>query len=100
MAKKIKSVVVRHPHDLAESMGLTTADAAEWILRYSITEKIIETTKKNDLTVTQIAKRAKTSRARVTTVLKGDSQGISIDVLLRILGATGHTIKVSFAKAA
>lgn len=82
------------------SMGLTPADAVEWILRYSLTIKIIEETEKSRITVTQIAKNAKTSRARVTKVLKGDSQGISIDVLLRILGATGQMIKISYMKAA
>jgi predicted XRE-type DNA-binding protein len=100
MAKKIKPDVARDAKELAEVMGLTPADAVEWELRYSLTQKIIEISERNRLTVTQIAKRAKTSRARVTNVLKGDSQGISIDVLLRILGATGQTIRISYTKAA
>ncbi len=100
MAKKVKPIVVRDAKELAEVMGLTPADAVEWVLRYSLTTKIIETADRNQLTVTQIARSAKTSRARVTNVLKGDSQGISIDVLLRILGATGQTIKISYTKAA
>lgn len=100
MAKKTKSVVARNSKELAEAMGLTPADAIEWEIRFSVTNRIIETVNRNRLTVTQIAKDAKTSRARVTQVLKGDSQGISIDVLLRILGAAGQTIRISFAKAA
>ncbi len=100
MAKKVKPIVTRDARELAEVMGLTPADAVEWILRYSLTNRIIETAKRNQFTVTQIAKKAKTSRARVTNVLKGDSHGISIDVLLRILGATGQTIRISYARAA
>ncbi len=100
MVKKVKATVARNAKELAEAMGLTPADAVEWELRYSLTKKIIETSEKNQLTVTQIAKRAKTSRGRVTKVLKGDSQGISIDVLLRVLGATGQTIRISYTKAA
>ena len=100
MAKKIKPIVSHSPKELAEAMGLTPADAVEWVLRYSLSQRIIETAERNCLTVSQIAKEAKTSRARVTKVLKGDSQGISIDVLLRILGATGQSIKISYMKAA
>jgi len=99
MAKKVKPNVARDAKELAEVMGLTPADAVEWELRYSLTQKIIEMSERNRLTVTQIAKRSKTSRSRVTHVLKGDSQGISIDVLLRILGATGQTIRISYIKA-
>ena len=100
MAKKVKPIITRDAKELAEVMGLGPADAVEWELRHSLTRRIIETAERNRLTVTQIAKGAKTSRARITNVLKGDSQGISIDVLLRILGATGQTIKISYMKAA
>ncbi len=99
-SKKVKPVIARNTKELAKVMGLDPADAVEWELRYSLTRKIIETAESNHLTVTQIAKAAKTSRARVTNILKGDSQGISIDVLLRILGATGQTIKISYTRAA
>ena len=100
MSRKVNPIVARNAKELAEVMGLTPADAVEWVFRHSLTRRIIKTAKLNQLNVTQIAKRAKTSRARVTNVLKGDSQGISIDVLLRILGATGQTIKVTYKKAA
>ena len=100
MSKRVKPIVTRDAKELAESMGLTPADAVEWVLRHSLTNKIIGAAEKNRLTVTHIAKGAKTSRARVTKVLKGNSQGISIDVLLRILGATGQTIRISYTKAA
>jgi len=43
---------------------------------------------------------AKISRARVTKILKRDSQGITLDVLLRIVGALGQAVKISFKKVA
>lgn len=93
-------IVTRTAAELAEVLGLDPADAVEWEVRYSLTRKIIEMVKKNKLTVSAVAKNAKTSRARVTQVLKGDSQGISIDVLLRILGAVGQSITIQYKKAA
>jgi predicted XRE-type DNA-binding protein len=97
---KIKKTVTKEANELAEALDLTPADAVEWITRHRLTEKIIDTAKKNRLTASQIAKGAQTSRARVTRILKGDTQGISIDVLLRVLGAAGQTIRITFTKAA
>lgn len=95
-----KSHIARNAKELAEIMNLDPVNAVEWEMRYSLTNKIIETSKRKKLTVTRIAKDAKTSRARITKILKGDSFGISIDVLLRVLGAVGQTVKLSFKKAA
>lgn len=98
MSKKIKKVIAHDPEELAEALGLDPADAVEWEMRHSLTRRIGQTAKKSKMTVTGIAKTAGTSRARVTKILQGNSQGVSIDVLLRILGAVGETIKISYRK--
>ena len=97
---KNKTVTNKTPKDLAKSLGLSFSDALEWEVRHSITKKIIETVQKRSLSVTQLAKEAGTSRARVTKILKDDTIGISLDVLLRVLGATGQTVKLKYQKAA
>ena len=97
---KKKYSVSKTAGELAKALGLTPADALEWEVRHSINQKIIESVKKTKTTITELAKRSGTSRARVTRILKGDNLGISIDVLLRVLGACGQTIKLSFKKVA
>jgi len=96
----IKKNKTKTAKNLASALGLDPAQAIEWELRYDLTNKIVETVKKQKLTVTQVAKSAKTSRARITKILKGDSLGISMDVLVRVLASLGQTIKLSFKKAA
>lgn len=98
--KKNNTVVTRTSKELAEALGLTPADAVEWEVRIKITNKIISTVQNNGMTVTEIAKEAGTSRARVTNILKGNTFGISLDVLFRVLGAVGEEVKISFKKAA
>lgn len=98
--KKNKTVINRTPNDLAKSLGLSSADALEWKVRHSITNKIIDIVAKKTLTVTQLAKDSGTSRGRVTKILKNDTFGISLDVLLRVLGATGQKVKLSYLKVA
>jgi predicted XRE-type DNA-binding protein len=48
----------------------------------------------------EIAKSAGTSRTRVTAIANGNTQGVSTDVLIRVLAATGHRAEVRVKKAA
>jgi predicted XRE-type DNA-binding protein len=98
--KKNKVVVNKNSKELAASLGLSPLDAIEWEVRHMITNKIISSAEQSDITVTDIAKIAGTSRARITKILKNDTHGISLDVLVRVLGALGEEMKISFKKAA
>ncbi len=98
--KKNKVTVIKNAKELAAALGLSPLDAIEWEVRLVITNKIISSAEGSDLTVTDIANLAGTSRARVTKILKNDTHGISLDVLVRVLGALGEEMKISFRKAA
>jgi len=98
--KKSKELISKTPSDIAEALGLTPAHAIEWELRKSVTKKIIEVVEKNSITVTKLAKESGTSRGRITRILKEDTDGISLDVLVRILGAAGQKIKLAYRKVA
>jgi hypothetical protein len=98
--KKNKVIVTKNSKELAATLGLSRLDAIEWEVRLMITNKIISSAERSDLTVTDIAKIAGTSRSRITKILKNDTHGISLDVLVRVLGALGEQMRISFKKAA
>lgn len=100
MKKSKKVIKTKTSRELAEVLDLDPSVAVEWELRYQITERII--TKFNDgrHSVAALARRAETSRARITNILKRETQGISLDVLSRVLGALGQTVKLKFLDAA
>jgi predicted XRE-type DNA-binding protein len=98
--KKSKSIITKNASELAKALGLSSSDAVEWEVRHSVTKKIIAIVEKKSLTITLLAKESGTSRARVTKILKGETAGISLDVLFRVLGATGQKVKLSYKKAA
>lgn len=98
--KKNKKIISKSPKDIAGALGLNSAHAIEWELRNAITKKIIDVAKQKKMSVTMIAQVAGTSRARVTNILKDETFGISLDVLVRVLGAVGESVKISFRKAA
>ena len=68
--KKNKVVVNKNSKELAATLGLSPLDAIEWEVRLMITNKIISSTERSELTVTDIAKIAGTSRSRITKILK------------------------------
>lgn len=98
--KKIKPIVANTPEELAESIGLDKSAALEWQVRHEVTERIISVFGSKEVTITELAKRAETSRARITRILKRDTGDISLDVLFRVLGALGQKVKIQFSKAA
>lgn len=98
--KKTNKIVNKNAKELAKSLGLSALDAIEWEVRFMITNKIIESANETELTITDIAKLSGTSRARITKILKNDTFGISLDVLVRVLGSLGEEVKISFKKAA
>lgn len=95
----MKSRSTKTSKQLASALDLDQSHAVEWEIRYSITKKIIEIVEKNQLTVSEVAKKAGTSRARITKILKGESLGISLDVLVKIVASLGQTMKINFKKA-
>lgn len=95
---KTKPISVRTTNELANFLGLSPADAAEMGFRTSLNTKIIEIVKKEGLTHAEVARRAKTSRTRITAILNRNTIDVSTDLMLRILAALGYTIKVRFLK--
>ena len=86
--------------ELARALGLTPADAAEIGLRSELNTKIVNEVKRRGFTHAEVARKAKTSRTRVTAILNRNTKDISTDLLLRVLYALGWTARVKFRRAA
>ena len=98
--KKVKPVVARNARELAKALGLTPADGVEIEIRSDLNDKIIEVVNKRELTHSQVAKLAHTSRTRVTAILNRNTHDISTDLMLRVLASLGVHAKLQFKKAA
>ena len=98
--KRPKAVITRTAGELARALGLAPADSAEIELRSALNSKIVEVVRRKDLTHSQVARLARTSRTRVTAIMNRNTKDISTDLLLRVLYALGWTAKISFRSAA
>ena len=93
-------VTVRTADQLGRALGLSKADTAEMEFRSELTVTLVKIIQAGRLTHAEIAKQAGTSRTRVTAIANGNTHGVSTDVLIRVLAATGHRAEVRIKKDA
>ena len=94
-----KSVIARNGSELAKVLGLKPSAAYEWEVQADLLAKLREVVIKCKLTHEQVAKKAKTSRTRITSILNANLEHVSTDLLIRILGSLGYEVSVSVTKA-
>ena len=98
--KKAKSYITTTANELAEFLGLPASEGLEIKIRSDLNDKIITVVERKELTHAQVAKLAGTSRTRITALLNRNTQDISTDLMLRVLGALGVKAKIVFQSAA
>jgi len=97
---KNKTLVARNSKELAEVLGLTGADRAALEIQFELAEQIGVEVRRAGMTHAQLAELAGASRPRVTAILNGNLDGVSTDLLLRILAALGVRVRLRFQRAA
>jgi predicted XRE-type DNA-binding protein len=100
MSKIPKNVTIRTAEELGQALGLSAVDTAEMEFRSDLTVALAKIIQTGRLTHAEIAKNAGTSRTRVTAIANGNTHGVSTDVLIRVLAATGYRAEVRVKKAA
>jgi len=96
--RKLKPAVARTPEALAEALGLSAAEAKEWQVQHVLLKRLREIVRREKITHAVIAKRAGTSRTRVTAILNGNLEHVTSDLLIRILGSLGYTVRISVSR--
>ena len=96
---KIRPTVASTPEELAAAMGLSAAEAKEWQVQHALLKRLKDIVRKQRITHAEIARRAGTSRSRLTAILNDDLEHVSSDLLIRILGSLGYRVKVSVVRS-
>lgn len=96
--KKTKAIIARDAAELARAFGLSSFNSSHWTLRSDSVTKIIDIVTKERLTHAEVAKMAKTSRTRVTSILNRNINDVSTDLLLRILENLGYRVRFSIVR--
>jgi len=94
-----KPILCKTPEELAAAVGLSAAEASEWRLQHALLKRLKEIVLRQGITHAEVAKRAGTSRTRVTAILNGDLDHVSSDLLVRVLAGLGYRVRVSVVKS-
>lgn len=96
--KKMKYISAKNPHEVAQALGIDSpVDQA--LMQYKsqlsiMASKAIET---SGLTINEIVKRSGVARSKVSAIKNGALSGISIDLFLKVITASGNTVKLKMA---
>ena len=96
---KPKALVATTAEELAGALGLPSAEAKEWQVQHALLKRLQTIARSARYTHAEIAARSGTSRTRVTSILNGDLEHVSTDLLIRILGSLGYRVKVSVVRS-
>lgn len=96
---KLKPIIAGTPEALAAALGLPDAAAKEWQVQHVLLKRLKEIAQRQKITHAEIAKKAGTSRTRVTAILNDDLQHVSTDLLIRLLSSLGYRVKVSVVRS-
>ncbi len=95
---KVKTIKATTPEELARTLGLSDIEAQEWKVQHAMLKKLRQAIKSQPITHAEIARKAGSSRTRVTAILNGNLDNVSSDLLIRLLGAVGYAVRVSFTR--
>lgn len=93
-------MITRSARELAHVLALDPEDAIEIEVRSSLVDRITAAVAERRLTRAQVAKLAHKSCARITAILNRNTEGVSTDLLLRILGRLGYRPRIVVTRAA
>jgi len=98
--KTVKSIRTNTAEELGKALGLSAAETGEMEFRSDLTYALIRIIRDIKMTHAEIAKKAGSSRTRVTAIANGNTKGISTDLMIRVLSATGHKAELRIRKTA
>jgi predicted XRE-type DNA-binding protein len=86
--------------EIAKIVGVSSSRGVEAILKAELISAVIKVIEKQNLTHAEIAKRSKLPRSAVTGIISGSLQKVTIDRILKLVGAVGLVPHVKLTKVA
>ena len=83
---------------MARTLRVSGVEAHEWQVQHVLLKRLQQIVRDGALTHAEIARRGRSSRTRVTSILNGNLDNVSSDLLIRLLGALGYRVKVSVSR--
>lgn len=90
---------LKNMEEVAVALGVPSTRGLEAEVKANLTKALIREIDRRGLTHQQVAEMAGLARTTVTGIINGSLQKVTIDRLLRILGAIGLGVELKVKKA-
>lgn len=89
--------IARTPEELGKLLGLTPSETALMKYKAEISSIAVKAMIESGLNVNEIVERSGVARSKVSAVKNGATVSVSIDLLFKIIAATGTTLSIRAA---
>ncbi len=95
---KKKYSVARNTKELATALGIeSSSDQALMTYKTQLSEIASQAIKNSELSVNDLVKRSGVARSKVSAIKNGALAGISCDLFIKIIAATGELLTLKLA---
>src|ERR1700747_304108 len=95
---RTKTVTAKTPEALARTLGLHGAESHEWQVQHALLKRLRRIVHEEALPHAEVPRRGGAFRTRVTSILNGNLDNVSSDLLIRLLSALGYRVRVSVSR--
>lgn len=96
--KKRGYILAKNPTEIAQAIGLDSpVDQALMEYKAQLSLMATKSIETSGLSVNEIVKRSGVARSKVSAIKNGALAGISIDLFLKVITASGNTVKIKLA---
>jgi hypothetical protein len=90
--------VAKSPKELAKLLGLEHEGAEEFIqYKAQLSQMTVKAIEKSGLAINEIVKRSGVARSKVSAMRNGVLAGISCDLFMKVISATGAKLTIKMA---
>lgn len=90
--------IAKNPRELASLLGLEQEGAAAFIqYKAQLSQMAVKAIENSGLAVNEIVKRSGVARSKVSAIKNGALAGISCDLFIKIISATGSRLTMKMA---
>jgi predicted XRE-type DNA-binding protein len=95
---KTKTYSARSAKELARILDLPPEAAQEWEVQSGLVDELAAIVAKEGLTHAMVARRAKTSRTRITSILNRNLLHVSTDLIIRVIASLGYEVRFTVSR--
>lgn len=96
-SNKKNYAVTKNVKELGEALGLNECDTALMVHKAELSQMAVKAISKSGLTINEVVKLSGVARSKVSAIKNGTLAGISCDLFIKVISATGAKLTFKMA---